>query len=347
MLTYALLLNPGHNRVYYKSSQNLSQVEFSIIAQNLTCMASNISGQEIEGVFYLTFDAQQTLSHSDLEKISRLSFVFALFEKQGDMLRPIMIPQANIVDARLGSLLKYTGKTNELFTRMMINVALASCDFAEPERVKLLDPIAGKGTTLFEGLTMGFDSYGVEIMEKSANEAYHHLKKFLEIERVKHKPDIIKRNNPQKDLASKHFVIDFAQDKDAFKHHQELHFEMVAGNSSYCDRYFKKESFHILVGDLPYGVQHGNMTSKKTQGSSLTRSPQALVKACAPAWKKVLVPGGVLALSWNSNVFSKAEFACLLAAQGFTVLNDDAYGEFEHRVDSAIMRDLIIARKPR
>ncbi len=347
MIAYALLLNPGHNRVYYKSSQELSLVEFSIMAQNLGCKPSAIVGKEIAGVFYLTFNAEETLSHTDLEKIARLSFVFALFEIQDNMLRPILIPQANIADANLGSLLKYTGKTNELFTRMMINVALSSCDFPEPKRVKLLDPIAGKGTTLFEGLTMGFDVAGVEIVEKSASESYHHLKKFLEIDRIKHKPNIIKHNNPQKEFASKHFVIDLARDKDTFKLHEEQHFEIVAGNSKYCDCYFKKESFHILVGDLPYGVQHGNVADKKTQSSSLTRSPQALVKTCAPAWKKVLVPGGVLALSWNSNVFSKADFTSLLTSKGFTVLAGGTYDMFEHRVDSAIMRDLIIARKPR
>ena len=346
MITYALLLNPGHNRVYYKSSQELSLVEFSIIAQSLGCEPSDIKGEEIAGVFYLTFNAKQTLSHTDLEKIARLSFVFALFAKEGDMLRPILIPQANIVDANLGSLLKYTGKTNELFTRMMINVALASCAFPEPERVKLLDPIAGKGTTLFEGLTMGFDCYGVEIMEKSANESYHHLKKFLELDRTKHKPNIIKQNSPQKENCSKHFVIDLAQDKDSFKNNTQQHWEMIVGNSQYTDRFLKKESVHIMVGDLPYGVQHGNVAGKKQQSSSLTRSPKELVKSCIPAWKKALKPGGTLVLSWNSNVFPKSQFAEILTQAGMEVLTDGSYNKFEHRVDSSIMRDIIVARKP-
>lgn len=43
---------------------------------------------------------------------------------------------------------------------MMINVALLSSDFNYNDRIQLLDPIAGKGTTLFEGAVYGFDTYG-------------------------------------------------------------------------------------------------------------------------------------------------------------------------------------------
>lgn len=345
MNKYALLLHPGHNRVYYKSSQELSIAEFSIAAQTMDCAPSAVQGEWIAGVYYLTFAAEHPLSDKDLCKIARLSFVFALYQVEGELFRPLLIPQANLTDTNLSSLLKYTGKTNELFTRMMINVAVSSCSLPEPERYQLLDPIAGKGTTLFEGLSMGFDCYGIEIGEKAASEGYHYLKKYLEIERIKHKPLAQKMTGPNKAFTAKRFMVDLAQSKEAMKNHQEQHWELVAGNSIHADQFFRKNSFHIIVGDLPYGVQHGNVTGEKQ--SSLTRSPKELVKSCLPAWKNVLKPGGALVLAWNTHVFPKEQFAQLLEQAGFTVLLDGPYDQFAHRVDNSILRDLIVARKPK
>lgn len=345
MNQYALLLNPGHNRVYYKASQQLSAVEFSIMAQSMDCVPYEIKGQTIAGVYYLTFCAEQPLSERDLSKIARLSFVFALYQMEEDRFRPLLIPDANLTGINIGSLLKYTGKTNELFTRMMINVAVSSCTMPEPERVNLLDPIAGKGTTLFEGLTMGFDCCGIEIGDKAAAEGYHYLKKYLEIERIKHVAALKKQSGPNKSFTAKHYAVDLAKNKEDFKNHKEQHWEIVSGNSMYADQFFPKNKFHVLVGDLPYGVQHGNVTGEKQ--SSLTRSPKDLVAACLPAWKNVLKPGGVLALAWNTHVFPKTQFAALLEQAGFEVLLDGPYDQFSHRVDNSIMRDIIVARKPR
>ena len=344
MNKYLLLLNPGHNRVYYKSSQQLSEAEFSIVAMSMDCHVDQIKGKTIAGVFYLTFTAEKTLSAMDLERIAKLSFVFALYEKVGECLRPVEIPNVNLTDISISSLLKYTGKTNELFTRMMINVAASSIQIKNPGRIRLLDPIAGKGTTMFEGLTMGYDCCGIEIGEKSATESYNYLKKYLEIEKIRHKTSKQRQSGPNKSYTAKHYVVDLAKDKDAFKEHNEQHYEMVNGDSAFADQFFRKNSFHILAGDLPYGVQHGNVTGGK-KGSSLTRNPKELVKACLPAWKNVLKPGGVLALAWNTNVLPKKELAEVLEEAGLTVLSEGPYDQFAHRVDGAIMRDILIARK--
>ena len=344
MNKYALLLNPGHNRVYYKASQELSIAEFSIVAQTMDCIPSDVKGEWIAGIYYLTFAAECPLSDADLDKIARLSFVFALYQVEEGLFRPLLIPHADLTDTNLGSMLKYTGKTNEIFTRMMINVAVASCTMPEPERFCLLDPIAGKGTTLFEALNMGFDCYGIEIGDKAAAEGYHYLKKYLEIERIKHESSLQKQSGPNKSFTAKHYAVDLAKNKEDFKNHQEQHWEIVSGNSMYANQFFPKNKFHVLVGDLPYGVQHGNVTGEKQ--TSLTRSPKELVKTCLPAWKQVLKVGGVLVLAWNTNVFPKSQFAELLEQAGFEVLLDGPYDQFAHRVDHSIMRDIIVARKP-
>ena len=344
MNQYVLLLNPGHNRVYYKSSQQLSEAEFSIVAKSMDCHPNQIKGEKIAGVFYLTFVADKELSAMDLVRIAKLSFVFALYEKVENYLRPIEIPNVNLTGISISSLLKYTGKTNELFTRMMINVAASSIAIKNPGRLRLLDPIAGKGTTLFEGLTMGYDCYGIEIGEKAATESYNYLKKYLEIEKIRHKTAKQRQSGPNKSYTAIHYIVDLAKDKEDFKNHQEQHFEMVNGDSIFADQFFRKNSFHILAGDLPYGVQHGNVTGGK-QSNSFTRNPKELVKNCLPSWKNVLKPGGVLVLAWNTNVLPKKELATVLEEAGLTVLSEDSYNQFSHRVDGAIMRDILIARK--
>lgn len=106
MNKYALLLNPGHNRVYYKSSQQLSAVEFSIMAQTMDCAPYDVHGELIAGVYYLVFSAQQPLSEKDMDKVARLSFVFALYQIEDGLFRPLLIPQANLTGINIGSLLK-------------------------------------------------------------------------------------------------------------------------------------------------------------------------------------------------------------------------------------------------
>lgn len=46
---------------------------------------------------------------------------------------------------------------------MMINVAIHSSVFSCDHTLNLLDPVAGKGTTLFETSTFGHHAFGIEI----------------------------------------------------------------------------------------------------------------------------------------------------------------------------------------
>nr|BFF27708.1 hypothetical protein GCM10025732_56730 [Glycomyces mayteni] len=57
--------------------------------------------------------------------------------------------------------------------------------------------------------------------------------------------------------------------------------------------------------------------------------------------------GGAMGLSWNTYMTERAEMAGMLEAAGLEVLDAPPYLDFEHRVDHAINRDLIVARMPR
>ena len=346
MNKYAILANPGHNRVYFETSKKLSQSELAVVLHNCTTACSNIKEEYIEKIFYITFESNELLNEHDLLIVSKLSFLYALFKvetiQDQQYLLPIGKADYTYMDQNISSILKYTGKTNELFTRLMINVGINSTKFAHDE-IKLLDPIAGKGTSLYEGLICGYDVYGVEIGEKPANEAYVYMRKYLETERYKHDTRTEKVSGENKSFTAKRYVINIAKTKEDQKEKGLKHWELVAGNSAYVEKYFKKNTFHLIVGDLPYGVQHGNVTGEKQSG--ITRNPTQLLKACLKGWHTVLKQGGAIVLGWNNFVLPREELTALLEEYGFAVKKEGAYLEFEHRVDQSIRRDIIVARK--
>ena len=346
-MTYAILQHPGHNRVYFETALRLSLCEFRIAAQKFSVAYENLRNENICGIDYLAFDTSAALTGGDIGILSGLSFVFALFEIDGIGKNLRFIPlkrlNENFVSDSISSILKYTGKTNEIFTRMMLNIAAASIDCNAQGGINLLDPIAGKGTTIYEALIKGYNSYGIEIGDKVTTEAYLYLKRFLENAKYKFSLDTVKISGAGKAFTATRHSFTMAQNKQAFKDGDTRYAEFIAGNSRHAKSFYKKNFFHMIVGDLPYGVQHGNVTNEKQ--SSLTRNPTELLNACLPSWLEVLRPGGCIVLAWNSNVLPHEKMALLFEKNGLVLKNGEAYADFEHRVDQAITRDIIVANK--
>ena len=342
-MIYAVLYNPGHNRVYFEASLTLAVSEFNIVSQRLSVKCGDVRNRKICGVDYLVFHTGGGLSGSDIKILSELSFAYAFFElEQADgeyRFKPVAKTNEDFIGESIGMILKYKGKTNEIFTKMLMNIAYFSQD--KYGKIRLLDPVAGKGTTLYEGLVKGFDVYGVEIGEKITNEACSYLKKFLETAKYKFSLQTVKISGENKSFTACRHTFEIAGSKKDMKEKNTKTAEFIAGNSMYADRFFKKNYFDIIAGDLPYGVQHGNVTNEKQ--SSLTRNPAELLNACLPAWSRVLRVGGVIVLSWNSNVLRRDKMARIFEDNGLVVKNEGA--QFEHKVDQTIKRDIIVAQK--
>ena len=347
MQKYAILANPGHNRVYFEESKKLAVAELELALQCLSGPCGGIAPDVLGGVYYLTFTAEAALAASDIAILSRLSFVYALFriaERDGETaLFPITLADYAYIGAGIGTILKYTGKTNELFTRMMINTALFASGDCACAGKRLLDPVAGKGTTLFEGLVYGMDVYGVEVGERAVGEACRYLQKYLQMGKYKHSMKTERVSGAGRSFTAERRRFELARSREDAKRGEYRVFEMIAGNSCYVNQLYRKNFFDVVVGDLPYGVQHGNVTNEGQ--SKLTRSPAELLRACLPAWRDVLRKGGMVALAWNVNVLPRAAMEQFLGDAGFIVLCGGVYDRFQHRVDQAILRDVIFARK--
>ena len=80
MKTYLILQHPGHNRVYYNLSGPLALAELKVASTRLNVTSSAIEIIDIEGIRYLSLTTEDELTTLDLELLSRLSFVFALFD---------------------------------------------------------------------------------------------------------------------------------------------------------------------------------------------------------------------------------------------------------------------------
>ena len=347
-MKYLILQHPGHNRVYYNVADKLALAELKLASHRLSADCTNVDIVEIKGIRYLSIKTESELSKDDLQVLSRLSFVFAIFRLDKlcseDCLLPIRQETYEYIDSKISSLLKYAGKTNELFTKMMINVALLSSDFDYIDKITLLDPVAGKGTTLFEASVYGFDAYGIELEPKSVHEATLFFRKYLQTERIKHQQTKQQVYGKGKADAINIEKYEYANSKEAFKSADSIKtLGMVCGNSQDAHKYFKKELFNLIVGDLPYGIAHGNVKGQKA--GSKTRNPSDMLNDCLPEWRKVLKKGGVCVVAWNSFIVSRQRLSDTFEQHGFEVLSDEPYNEFEHMVDKSIKRDIVVARK--
>lgn len=338
---YAILINPGHNKVYYENSKLLALAEVRLTL-NLDIKDDKIYAKRLGSIDYIVIDIEG-LDDEKINLLYSLSFSYAVFkiiETDGEqLLLPVNKKTENFVDKSISSMLKYTGKTNEIFTRLMLNIGMATVG-GKTNKMSVLDPIAGKGTTLYEGLVRGFDVYGIEIGGKVAEESYRFMKKYLETAKFKHSSKEIRQSGKNKCYTAVRYAIDITKDKG---NKEPTHFEMIAANSVYANELFKKNSFDMIIGDLPYGVQHSNVTNEKQSG--FTRNPRELLTACLPVWRQVLKPDGALVLGWNTNILDRDAMVKLFLETGFEVKNDGDYLEFAHKVDNAIYRDVIAAVK--
>ena len=162
-MTYAFLLYP-HANVRYR--QSLLQLAAQELAMTLTALGreAEVTPKEMGGATFLTFEAAK-LTERDMRMLSQLASVYMLFSMEDGRLTPIARTHPNYVGEDLPALLKYKGKTNEMFTDTMLTMALAASAFmpVHDSQLVVCDPMAGRGTTLMLALRRGYHGVGLEI----------------------------------------------------------------------------------------------------------------------------------------------------------------------------------------
>ncbi len=252
--------------------------------------------------------------------LARMSWVQGIFAPKGDSL--------SIVDADPGFRLprdlvwgaKYRGKTHELVTQLAIQVALSACSLPTPRT--LLDPMAGRGTTLLWGLRYGLESWGVERDPDALDHVQRDTKRQTKLHRLKH----TLRRGGKRGKDGAFLDLRFPED--------DVRLRLVTGDSRHLPRLVQKKRFDLIVSDLPYGVQF--------VGPKGARNPIEVLRACAPAWAASLNPGGAMVLIYNRLQPARAQLATPFVEAGLAL----SPIEMAHRMSESILRDLLVLTKP-
>lgn len=337
MSDYVILLAPSSNRVYSAGADVLAAAELEVL---LGSAMSSMTPVTIAGLPYLQVSVPD-LDAATLATIGRLSSIFALFERDGDLLRPVEVDHGALFDDDLVTIPKYQGKTNEQFTRLLMNVTLASVDHASTS-YSILDPLCGRGTTLSIGLTYGHQVAGVDADVKAIEAYSSFLRTYLRRKRLKHTAELNPVRRDGKSIGRRLEV-----DVTAAESGTKLRLDAFTGDTRQSAVLYGKRRFDAIVTDAPYGIVHGSQTDVRGVSGKRDRSPAGLLKEAIPVWASQLKGGGALGLAWNTYGLSREDLSAIAVRAGLEPLNDGAYLRFSHRVDSSIQRDVFVAVKPR
>jgi hypothetical protein len=329
----ALKITPQRSTQYTNMTVALALPE--LLASPLNKYISEATSTTLAGQGYLiaTVDEQMLSDPSALTVLSCLgatSEAYEYFDQidnvQGPLLRPIDPHFTPFVPVEMAETRRYKGKTNEIFTRVLLNVAVFAGAFGEQytERLRILDPLAGGGTTLFLALANGYDAFGIELEKQGVETTAVFVKQYLGNEHVPYKERDERGRRAgrryQFEIGPKGqtrtFVLAHGDTREA-----ELHLREVPGGSH----------MHTIVADLPYGIQHFGEIS-------------ALLSQALPVWERLLLPGGTIALAWNATRIEREAMTELLERRTHLhVRNDPPYTQFAHAVDRVIKkRDILV-----
>ena len=291
--------------------------------------------QKMGGAMFLTFEAAK-LTERDMRMLSQLASVYMLFEMEDGKLTTLERTHPNYVGEDLPALLKYKGKTNEMFTDTMLTMALAASAFmpVHDSQLVVCDPMAGRGTTLMLALRRGYHGVGIEIGKADVKEAADYMTRYLEFHRIKYKrTDSALTVRGQVGRRENKFV--FSDSAEHFKDGDTRTLRLICGDTREAEALLKPNSVHLMVTDAPYGVQKGTAGRQDSIGGTIA--------AALPGWFDVLKSGGVLAMSFNTHVTRREGLVRLFEKAGFEIVQT---ANLEHWVEQAISRDVILARKP-
>lgn len=333
-MTYAFLLYPHANIRYRQSLLQLAVQELSMTLSALGREAEVVP-QKMGGAMFLTFEAAK-LTERDMRMLSQLASVYMLFEMEDGKLTTLERTHPNYVGEDLPALLKYKGKTNEMFTDTMFTMALAASAFmpVHDSQLVVCDPMAGRGTTLMLALRRGYHGVGIEIGKADVKEAADYMTRYLEFHRIKYKrTDSALTVRGQVGGRENKFV--FSDSAEHFKDGDTRTLRLICGDTREAEALLKPNSVHLMVTDAPYGVQKGTAGRQDSIGGTIA--------AALPGWLDVLKSGGVLAMSFNTHVTRREGLVRLFEKAGFEIVQT---ANLEHWVEQAISRDVILARKP-
>ena len=338
MKKLALKIIPQRSTQYANMAEKLAAPE--LLASPLGAAIKQINPVTLAGQDYLlvTLDDESIIPPRPplvdiLPRLGATSGVYEFFEHigevEGPFLRPLETSFTPFVPLEMAEIRRYKGKTNEVFTRVLLNVAIFAGAYSNQctGRLRVLDPLAGGGTTLFLALAAGYDAFGIEQKRQDIDTTAAFIRQYLNSEHIAYK-ELDERGR----RAGRRYQFEIGR-KGATR-------ELVLAHGDTCEADLHMVEVpggphvHAIVGDLPYGIQHFGEIA-------------GMLNKALPVWESILLPGGTLALAWNATRIERVSLARLVEQHThLQVRNDPPYTQLVHMVDRVIKkRDILVGVK--
>lgn len=329
MTVLVALIAPQRSTQYTALADALAPSELAL--SPLQDRITDIRPLALGGQSYLKLELSASLDEHDAGELGTLAMTSAFFdyyeqlgEHVGPFLHPLETRFEPFLPPDMALTRRYKGKTNELFTQYLCNIARFSSGFAHVPwpAIRVFDPLAGGGTTLFSALTLGAEAAGVEKDESDVQSTATFVRSYL-------KEQGIAQAVREERLRKVGHRWTFTIGKQAPRR-----LMLASGDTVQSPALISGFKPHLIVTDLPYGFQHhGELVS--------------LLTAALPVWVSLLPVDGALVFAWDATRFPREQMVELVeSASPLVVLNLPPYTMLAHRVDRVIKsRDVIVARK--
>ena len=334
-MKYVILPRPHANSRYQAGALKLARAEAAALLKKCG-VDTTVSPCAVAGVDGLTFEAG-SLDARALDGVSRCAHLYLLCVDHDGLLEPVCGPRRAALGGDLSAVLKYKGKTNEVFTAFLLNMALCASDCDPDGALTVLDPMCGRGTTLFTALNAGYDAVGVDRDDATVNEGLNYFTRYLSYHHIRHTSDTRSLTAGGKEACAMRRVS-FAADPQAGRQGEKRTLQMARFEGENLNKAFKKPMCDLIVCDLPYGVQHAPGAKK----GAIPTMEDMLYDNLA-AWVGCLRTGGAVAVAFNTNTLKTDMARGLMAEAGLDVVFDPDYDGLDHWVEQAITRDIAVA----
>jgi len=334
-MVYSFALTKHANIRYRESLHRLAGCELEAMLRRLgrTCEAR---AENLGGAVFLTFSCAP-LTEAELLYLAGHSTLALMTERREDgLLRPLESPETGYLPEDLPEILKYKGKTSVSFTRLMINIALSLTDF-EPGGATVLDPLCGKGTTLFCALQAGMNAVGMDADKKALKEAADFFRRYLQYHGLKHRMNEKAETLGKQSIPVTEFLT--ADTKEHYDQGDTRTLRLACGDTSLIPALTRKRRPHLVIADLPYGIQHAPTAGARPEPF------RNLIRRAFPVWQSAMVPGGAAAFSFNTLTLTRADVVSAAEAAGLRVIQDEIFQHLRHEVEQAVVRDVVFAVK--
>ncbi len=325
MELYAVIA-PQRTTLYSAWVRQLAPMEW--LASPLGPRVQEWSYESLGGLEGLLLRLDGELTEEDVHFLSYFALTVAVFQIHTHdplLLAPLPLERSFVLPRTLLETRRYKGKTNELLTEFLLNLAWFASPWATHPHVRLrvLDPLCGGGTTLFAALVRGWDAFGVESDAKTVETTVAYLKHFLRTSRVKHN---VQRSR-LKGLGQRWtFHIKVME--------PPLTCVIARGDTGDTFELLASPKAHLLIADFPYGVQHRGLVID-------------LISRGMNSWLRSLRQRATLVLVWDQRTLPREELIHLVEGfGGLEALDTPPWNQLLHPVDRVIKkRDILVLRR--